>query len=70
MCTLFRSEILGLFGDTLTADDMYSPHRWEKLQEQVPRLLYQKRRTFSQIFIPFSKSIQNFAHFEMKRSAA
>ena len=27
---LARSEILGLFGNTLTADHMYSRHNWEK----------------------------------------
>ena len=68
--TLARSEILGLFGNTLTVDQRYSRHRWEKLPEQVQRLLSQKRRTFSFIFITFSESIQNFAHFEMKRSAS
>ena len=29
------SAILGLFGNTLTGDHMYSLHRLEKLQEQV-----------------------------------
>ena len=45
--TLSRSKILGLFGNTLTVGQRYSRHRWEKLPEQVQRLLSQKRRTFS-----------------------
>ena len=60
--------MLGLFGNTLTADHMYSRHRLEKLPEQVQTLVSQKRRTFSSIFLVLSESIQNFAHFEIKRS--
>ena len=45
---------------------MYYRHRWEKLDQQVQRLLSHKRRTFSLIFFAFLKSTQNFAHFENK----
>ena len=54
----------------LTADHIYSLHRWEKLPEQVPTLLSEKQRTFSIIFIAFSESPENFAHFEIKGSAS
>ena len=67
---LVRSAILGLFGNTLTGDHVYSPLRWKKLPEEVQTLLSQKRRIFSGILITFSESIQNFDHFEMKTSAS
>ena len=63
---LVRSAILGLFGNMLTVHHIYSCHRLEKLLEQVETLLSEKRRTFSEIDIAFSESIQNFAHFEKK----
>ena len=34
--------MLGMFGNTFTADHMYSRHRWEKLREKVRTLLSQK----------------------------
>ena len=61
---LARSEILGLFGNTLTADHMSSRHRWDKLMQQVQMLLSQKQKIFSEIFIEFLESTQNFAHFQ------
>ena len=36
---LVRSQIMGMFGNSFTADRMYSPHRREKLQQQVQKLL-------------------------------
>ena len=41
--SLVRSEILGPFGNTLTADHMDSGHRWEKVREKVQTILSQKR---------------------------
>ena len=61
---LARSEILGLFGNTLTTDHMSSRHRWDKLMQQVQMLLSQKQKIFSGIFIEFLESTQNFAHFQ------
>ena len=55
-----------MFGNTFTPDRMYSRHRWEKLQQQVEKLLSQKRRIFSEIFFAFSESTQNFPHLEKK----
>ena len=63
---LVRSEILGLFGNTFTADHMYSCLRQEKLQQQVQTLLSQKRRIFSGTFIAFFECTQGFAPFEKK----
>ena len=44
--TFVRFEILGVLGNTLAADHMYSRHRLEKLPEQVQTVLSQERRTF------------------------
>ena len=63
---LVRSKILGLFCNTLTADHMYSCHIWEKLPQQVQTLLSLKPRTFSENFIAFFQSTQNFSHLEQK----
>ena len=61
-----RSEISRLFGNTLTADNMYSRHNWEKFSQCVQMPLSQKRQTFSAIFIRFLQSTQNLANFEKK----
>ena len=50
----------------LTVDEMYSPHKWVKLPQQVQTLLSQKRKTCSAIFIALWKSTKNFAHFKRK----
>ena len=68
--TSLTCEILGVFGNTFTADHMYSRHRLEKLLEQIETLLSQKQKTFSAIFMAFSESIQSLAQFEIKRSAS
>ena len=60
---LVRSEILGLFCNTLTADHMYSRHRWDKLPQQVETLSSQKQKTFSGVSIAFLKSTLNFTYF-------
>ena len=39
---LVRSDILGQFGNTFTADRMYSCHRSEKLTEQIQTLVSEK----------------------------
>ena len=65
-CLLLRSEVLQLLGNRFTADRMYSLHRWENLQQQLQLLLSQKGVTFSEIFIAFSESTQDFPHFEKK----
>ena len=63
---LVRSEILRLFRNTMAADHMLYGHSWEKLQQKVKTLLSQKQRTFSGIFLAFSKPKQDCAHFENK----
>ena len=45
---------------------MHSRYNWENLSQHVQRPLFQKEETFSEIFIIFFESSQNFAHFEKK----
>ena len=59
-----KFEISVQFGNTLTADHMYSHHNQENLWQHVQRPLSQKRETCSGIFIQFLDSTQNFAHFQ------
>ena len=44
---LVKSEFLGVFGNTLTGDQMYSGKGCEKIQEHVQTLLSQNRKIFS-----------------------
>ena len=50
---LVRFEILRLLGNTLTADYMYSRHRWEKSHQQVLRLLSQNKKYLLKILLHF-----------------
>ena len=63
---MVRSEILELFGITLTAEHMYSSHNWKKVPQQVETLLSEQAKKFSEIFIAILESIENFGHFETK----
>ena len=66
LSNLVISEILRLFGNTLTTDHMYFRHRWEKFLQQLQSLFSQKRIIFSKIFILFLESTQKFLHIEKK----
>ena len=61
-----RSEILGLFSNTLTAHHMYSRHKKEKFQQHVQTPLSKKPQKFSSIFPAVFESAQNFGHSEKK----
>ena len=61
---LVRSQILGLFGKTLTANHMYFRHKWEKFRQEAEIISSQKRKTFSLNSIAFLQATQNFVHFE------
>ena len=60
---LVRSEKLGLFGNTLAANHMYSRHNWGKFLQKFKTPLFEKLKTLSVICIAFLQSKQNFAHF-------
>ena len=53
---LVRSEILGLFFNTLTAYHMYFGQNWQKLTKQVQMQSPSKQLTLSKISIVFFKS--------------
>ena len=59
-------DILGLFVNTLTADDKYPVRDCGNLLLPIQRQLSEKRKTFSQFFVPFLESTSNFKHFEEK----
>lgn len=67
MSLLIRSEIFGVFTNTLTADDKYSHHNKENLQELIPMQISKKSKTFFEFFIPFLKFTSNFGYFEKKK---
>ena len=53
----------------MTADNMYSPHNWEKFQERLQTQLSGKGKIMSAIFIAFLKSTSNFVHLWKKISS-
>ena len=61
---LVRSEILGLFVNTLTADDKYSRHNRENFPQQIQMILSQNPKIFSGIFIAFLKSLSHSEYFK------
>ena len=63
---LIRSELLGQFVNTLTADYKYSRQNWENLWQQVPMQIFLKLKTCSRFFIAFLKSTLNLLYFEKK----
>ena len=65
-----RSELLGQFVNTLTADYKYSRQNRENLSQQVPMQTSLKLKTCSQLFIEFLKSTLNFEYLEKKGSVS
>ena len=61
-----RSEILTLFFNTLTTDDMYSRRNMLNFTKQLEALLSQKQKTFSELFFAFLKYALNLEEFEKK----
>ena len=59
-------EILRLFVNGLTADDMYSRTNVENLPQQFQTQLSPKQKTFSEFFIAFLKFAWNLEHFQKK----
>ena len=66
MSPLVLAEILGVFGNTLTADVKYPVQDCENLQLPIQMQLSQKRKTFSDFFVPFLEYTSNFKHLEKK----
>ena len=63
---LVRSEILGLFLNTFTAESTYSRRNMQTLTQQVQTPLSLKQKNFSGFFIAFLKSTLNGEHFQKK----
>ena len=59
-------EILGVFVNTLTADSKYPAKDCKNFPLSIQIPLYEKRKSFSQVFVPFLESISNLKHFEWK----
>ena len=64
MSPLVLGEILGVFVNTLTADGKYPVQGCENLQLPIQMQLSEKRKTFSEFFVPFLESTSNFKYFE------
>ena len=63
---LVRSNILGLFVNTFTAEYTYSGRNMQTLTQQVQTPLSLKQKTSSEFFIAFLKSTWNVEHFQKK----
>ena len=66
MSPLGLREILRVFLNTLTGDAKYSVEVWENLPLPFQVELSEKRKTFSQFFVPFLESTSNFKCFQRK----
>ena len=60
-------EMLGLFVNTLAADDKYSVHSGENLPQPIQMKLSKKSKNFSEFFSTYLKYASNFEHFQEKR---
>ena len=66
MSPLVLGEILGVFVNTLTANDKYPVQDCDNLPLPTQMQLSEKRKTFSEFFPPFLESRSNFKNFEKK----
>ena len=66
MSPLAIAEILEVFVNILTADYKYPVQDCENLPRPIQMQLSEKRKTFSEFFVPFLASTSNFEHFQRK----
>ena len=66
MSPLVLGEISGVFVKILTDDDKYPVQDCENLKLPTQMQLSQKRKSFSEFFVPFLESTSNFKHFGRK----
>ena len=64
MSPLVVCEILRVFVNTLIADGKYPVQDCENLPLPIQMQLSEKRKKFSQIFVPFLESTSNFKQFD------
>ena len=63
---LIKYQTVGLFVNTLTADDKYSHHSRENFLQQIQMQLSQKPKKVSEVFFAFLKCATNPDYFEKK----
>ena len=63
---LVLCKILSLFVKTLSDDEKYCLLYRDSLTQPIQILLFQKQKTFSELFSAFLKSTLNFEHFQKK----
>ena len=63
---LVISQIIGVFHNTLTANDKYTVRDCVNLSSLIQVQLSLKRTIYSNIFVAFLQSTSNFKHFEKK----
>ena len=63
---LVRSQVLGQFVNTMTADQKYFRQNLENLPQQVQTQISLKPKTFAGFFIASLKSTLNLEYFEKK----
>ena len=61
---LVRSDIFGLFVNTMTTEYKYSGRNMQNFQQRDQTQLSQKRKAFSGYFIAFVKCVSSLEHFE------
>ena len=66
MSLLVLVEILGVYVNTFTANAKYPVQDCENLQLKIQIQLSEKRKIFSESFVPFLESTSNFKHFGKK----
>ena len=66
MSPLVLGEMLEVFVNTLPVDGKYPVQGCENLQLPIQMQLSEKRKTFSEFFVPFLDTTSNFEHFERK----
>ena len=59
-------KILRVVVNTFTANGKYSLLNRDNLMQPIHMQLYQKQKTFSEVFFPFLKSILDLEHFQKK----
>ena len=64
MSHLVLGEVLWVFAITLTADCKYLVQDCKNLKLPIQMQLSEKRKTFSDFFVPFLESTSNFTHFQ------
>ena len=66
LSSLVLDEILGVFVNTLTADDKYPVQDYVNLQIRIQMHLCGKRKTFCRFFVAIVESTSTFKHFKRK----